>query len=422
MRADNARSWLPGDVAQAWLFNGGLNFPGFSVQFSHAWESAHIPTRAGHSMDVKQFHGAPFGTQKARFDVHPDKKKQGSFTELPYDRRATEEQERLGPGYYNVDTGDFSAKSIAEKSSGPGWTRECEVDRFTQTPQLFYKEQKLREKFLQMDRGPGRYEIPNFLDLLAKKNAGSRGTFDSREERFKKQKNIASPGPGSYGKGGIPSAVLEEKARKSAGLRGLMDSSSAKSRSLQAIGCDLAPNTYNIRSGLDQLLQRVVSKRGPYDLFTTERGDRIKTGHYATKPLNLSPGMYNIKSFTDDLWNAEKKNHGKFRTAKQYPFPPVERIYYGSANLFQQPAGNTDFYDVKQLPRPGNQNPPPFLSSTGRAGRTSMKMLTCNANNIGVGRYDPMKYDPRPVNTYNSCFKSKTQRSLDNLERNKYME
>ncbi|XP_062920583.1 ciliary microtubule-associated protein 2-like isoform X6 [Mobula hypostoma] len=366
MRADNARSWLPGDVAQAWLFNGGLNFPGFSVQFSHAWESAHIPTRAGHSMDVKQFHGAPFGTQKARFDVHPDKKKQGSFTELPYDRRATEEQERLGPGYYNVDTGDFSAKSIAEKSSGPGWTRECEVDRFTQTPQLFYKEQKLREKFLQMDRGPGRYEIPNFLDLLAKKNAGSRGTFDSREERFKKQKNIASPGPGSYGKGGIPSAVLEEKARKSAGLRGLMDSSSAKSRSLQAIGCDLAPNTYNIRSGLDQLLQRVVSKRGPYDLFTTERGDRIKTGHYAT--------------------------------------------------------GNTDFYDVKQLPRPGNQNPPPFLSSTGRAGRTSMKMLTCNANNIGVGRYDPMKYDPRPVNTYNSCFKSKTQRSLDNLERNKYME
>ncbi|XP_062920582.1 ciliary microtubule-associated protein 2-like isoform X5 [Mobula hypostoma] len=366
MRADNARSWLPGDVAQAWLFNGGLNFPGFSVQFSHAWESAHIPTRAGHSMDVKQFHGAPFGTQKARFDVHPDKKKQGSFTELPYDRRATEEQ--------------------------------------------------------QMDRGPGRYEIPNFLDLLAKKNAGSRGTFDSREERFKKQKNIASPGPGSYGKGGIPSAVLEEKARKSAGLRGLMDSSSAKSRSLQAIGCDLAPNTYNIRSGLDQLLQRVVSKRGPYDLFTTERGDRIKTGHYATKPLNLSPGMYNIKSFTDDLWNAEKKNHGKFRTAKQYPFPPVERIYYGSANLFQQPAGNTDFYDVKQLPRPGNQNPPPFLSSTGRAGRTSMKMLTCNANNIGVGRYDPMKYDPRPVNTYNSCFKSKTQRSLDNLERNKYME
>ncbi|XP_051866585.1 lymphocyte expansion molecule-like [Pristis pectinata] len=357
------------------------------------------------------------------YGVHPDKKKQGSYTELPYDRRATGERERrLGPGYYEVDTGDFSAKTVAQKASGPGWARECEVERFAQTPQLFYKEQKLRQKFLEMDRGPGKYEIPHFLDLLAKKNAGSRGTFDTGEERFKKQKNIVSPGPGSYGKGGIPTALLEEKARKSAGLRGQMDSNSAKSRSLDAIGCDLAPNTYNLRSGLDQLLQRVVSKRGPYDLFTAERGDRIKTGHYVTDPLNLSPGMYNIKSFTDDLQNAEKKNHGKFRTAKQYPFPPVERIYYSTANLFQQPAGNSDFYDVKQLPKPENQNPPPFLSSTSQAGHIPVKILTFNPNNVGVGRYDPTKYDPRPVNTYKSCFKSKTQRSLDNLERNKYME
>ncbi|XP_069798473.1 ciliary microtubule-associated protein 2-like [Narcine bancroftii] len=348
------------------------------------------------------------GTRLDVYGVHPDNKK----LDL--------EQESLKyPGNHNMHRADFSARTVAQKISGPGWERECDIERFARTPQLFNKKQKLKQKYLEMDRGPGKYEIPHFLDLLAKKNAG---IFITREERFKKRKDIVSPGPGSYGKGGIPTALLEEKAKKSVGLRGLMDSNSAKNRSLEAMGCDLAPNTYKLASGLDQLLQRVVSKRGPYDLFTDERGNRIKTGHYATDPLNLSPGMYNIKSFTDDLWNAEKKNHGKFRTAKQYPFPPVERIYYTTKNLFQQPANNCDFYNVKQPSRPENRNRPPFLSSSSREGRVPVKMLTFNHNNVGVGRYDPTKYASRSVNTYNSCFKSKTQRSLHNLERDRYME
>ncbi|XP_055497562.1 lymphocyte expansion molecule-like isoform X1 [Leucoraja erinacea] len=377
-------------------------------------------------MEDKQFEGAPFGTQKARFDVygvHPDNKLQGSYTEIPYDKRAISGPEaRLGPAYYDVDTGDFSARIVAEKASGPGWAREKEMERFAQTPQLFYKEQKQKQKFLEINRGPGKYEVPHFLDLLAKKNIGKRGIFGTREERFKKQQSIISPGPGSYGKGGIPMAVLEEKANKSAGLRGMMDSNSTKSRSLEAMGCELSPNTYKIESGLDKLLRQVVSKRGPYDLFTGERGERIKSGHRATNPLNLSPGMYNIRSFTDSLWSTEKKNQGKFRTAKQYPFPPVERIYFSTANLFRQPVGDYGFYDVKQLSKPENQNPPPFLSSTSRAGHMPVKMLTFNPNNVGVGRYDPTKYDPKSGATYKSCFLSKTQRTLNNLERNKHME
>ncbi|XP_055497563.1 lymphocyte expansion molecule-like isoform X2 [Leucoraja erinacea] len=321
-------------------------------------------------MEDKQFEGAPFGTQKARFDVygvHPDNKLQGSYTEIPYDKRAISGPEaRLGPAYYDVDTGDFSARIVAEKASGPGWAREKEMERFAQTPQLFYKEQKQKQKFLEINRGPGKYEVPHFLDLLAKKNIGKRGIFGTREERFKKQQSIISPGPGSYGKGGIPMAVLEEKANKSAGLRGMMDSNSTKSRSLEAMGCELSPNTYKIESGLDKLLRQVVSKRGPYDLFTGERGERIKSGHRAT--------------------------------------------------------GDYGFYDVKQLSKPENQNPPPFLSSTSRAGHMPVKMLTFNPNNVGVGRYDPTKYDPKSGATYKSCFLSKTQRTLNNLERNKHME
>ncbi|XP_067894149.1 ciliary microtubule-associated protein 2-like [Heterodontus francisci] len=366
-----------------------------------------------------------YGQLSERFDVygvHPDRKKQGSYTEVPYDRKATGELERrLAPGYYNVDTGDFSTSEVSRKAAGPGWARAHEVERFAQTPQLFYKEQKLKKKFLESNLGPGKYEIPNFLDLMKKKNARSRGICDTTEERFKKKKDIGSPGPGTYGKGGIPTAVLEEKAKKSFGLQGLMDSKTAKNRSPDLVGCDLAPNTYNLGNSIDKLLTRVVSKRGPYDIFTGERSSHIKTGHYATDPLNLSPGMYNIKSFTDDILSPAKKKHGKFSNVPQYPFPPVERIFYSALNMFRRPAGNSAFYDVQQLSRPENRKPPPFSSSTSRGGRIPAKLLTFNPNNVGVGRYDPTKYDPKSVNTYKSSFDSKTQRYLNNIERDKYM-
>ncbi|GCC27106.1 ciliary microtubule-associated protein 2-like [Chiloscyllium punctatum] len=377
------------------------------------------------SVEVKQFEGAPFGTQKARFDVygvHPDRKKQGTYTEVSYDKRATGELERrLAPGYYNVDTGDFSHSEVSRKAAGPGWERAYEVERFAQTPQLFYKEQKLKKKFLETNLGPGKYEIPHFLDLLQKKNPGSRGICDTNEERFKQQKDIGSPGPGTYGKGGIPTAVLEEKAKMSFGSQGIMDSKSAKSRTLDALGCDLAPNTYDLGNSIDKLLTRVVSKRGPYDLFTGERSDRIKTGHLATDPLNLYPGMYKTESFIDDLLSSAKKQHGKFGTVEQYPFPPVERIFYTGLNIFRPQVGKDTFYDVKQLSKPENRKPPPFLSSTSRGGRVPVKLLTFNPNNVGVGRYDPGKYDPKPAKVCQSPFKSKTQRYLSNIERDKFL-
>ncbi|XP_078417952.1 ciliary microtubule-associated protein 2-like isoform X2 [Cetorhinus maximus] len=330
-------------------------------------------------MEVKQFQGAPFGTQKARFDVygvHPDRKKQGSYTEVPYDKRATGERERgLAPGYYSVDRGDFSAREVSRKASGPGWARAQEVERFAQTPQLFYKEQKLKKKFLETNLGPGKYDIPNFLDLMKKKNPRSRGICDTNEERFRNKQNVDSPGPGTYGKGGIPTAVLEEKAKKSFGSQGLMDSKASKNRSLNAVN-----------------------------------------------PLNLYPGMYSYKSFIDDLFSPAEKRHGRFSTVEQYPFPPVERIFYSGLNMFRPPVGKSVFYDVKQLSRPENRKPPPFLSSTSRGGRVPAKMLTFNPNNVGVGRYNPTKYNKKSVNGCNSSFKSKIQRYLGNMERDKYMQ
>lgn len=47
----------------------------------------------------------------------------------------------VGPGKYNIDGGDFSAKSLAQKSSGPGWARQYYVSRQASMPHLLYQEQ-----------------------------------------------------------------------------------------------------------------------------------------------------------------------------------------------------------------------------------------------------------------------------------------
>lgn len=50
------------------------------------------------------------------------------------------------------------------------------------------------------------------------------------------------PGPGTYGKGGIPSAVIEEKVRKSVSNVGMLDSGKSYKRQLPEVVCTLPIN------------------------------------------------------------------------------------------------------------------------------------------------------------------------------------
>ena len=45
------------------------------------------------------------------------------------------------------------------------------------------------------------------------------------------------PGPGTYGKGGIPSAVIEDKERKSVSNVGMLDSGKSYKRQLPEVVC-----------------------------------------------------------------------------------------------------------------------------------------------------------------------------------------
>lgn len=127
-------------------------------------------------------------------------------------------------------------------------------------------------------------------------------------------------------------------------------------------------------------MKKKVSKRGPYDLFSINRSDPPKTGHFTkVTKWNLGPGQYSIPSFVDDQNSYNKVKHGKFGKIDQYPVHSGDRLSIEHTSL--QPK-NPDF------PGPGYYTPteiqkvksnlPPFLISTSRTDKRSQKFFSRN--------------------------------------------
>ncbi|KAI4889061.1 hypothetical protein NFI96_014665 [Prochilodus magdalenae] len=375
-------------------------------------------------MAEKKFRGAPFGAQSARFDVsgvHPASKKVGTYTQISYCKRRTSELERnLGPGTYNPDTGDFSARAVQERAKGPGWKRALETARLVQMPHLLYRDAWENKQFLKTKVGPGTYRIPSFIEELEKKPGSSRGICQAREQRFKDCQSW-TPGPGTYGKGGVPSAVLEEKEKRSIGTCPSMDYGASLQRFPDSTVQDsgLSPGTYNLKSFTDLILNHRVSKRGPYDLFSGRRNKPIAYGYFAApKTENLNPGKYTkeLPKFGDELQRPEKKKHGIFSSLEQYPAVPTERIYLFSLPQCPRPATSPGpgWYDVTPLAlrdhlRRGTSAP--FHSSAPRVSERTETVLNKNHNMVGPGRYDiANSAQSRSASGHRSSFMSGTQR------------
>lgn len=52
-------------------------------------------------------------------------------------------------------------------------------------------------------------------------------------------------------------------------------------QSFDVQGSALCPGQYDTKSFTDELAERVISKRGPYDLFTGDRNKPITVGYFA---------------------------------------------------------------------------------------------------------------------------------------------
>ncbi|XP_069837748.1 ciliary microtubule-associated protein 2 isoform X3 [Dendropsophus ebraccatus] len=333
-------------------------------------------------MAGKKFTGAPFGCQTARFDVsslYPELKKPGTYTQVSYCKRATSDLERrLGPGTYEAAPGDFSPSVLERNASAPGWKRAEETQRLTEMPHLLYREAWERNRLLKQNMGPGRYNAKSFVELMEEKPSSVRGVCNTRDVRFKDQSKYSNPGPGTYGKGGNPYALLEERASKSASWKGVMDSETSKYRTSASI------------------------KHNPSE-----------------------PGQYKIKAFTEELENEQKKKLGKFGKIPQYPKVPGERVLCSSLAHWPRPINSPGpgSYETKPLFASVRTSSAPFLTSAKRFDRKSCRILFGSSNPVGVGRYNIEK-PPRgkTATSFRTSFLSKTGRYLSNFERDKVLQ
>jgi len=184
----------------------------------------------------------------------------------------------------------------------------------------------------------------------------------------------------------------------------MLDSGKTVTREIALVGCELAPTRYNTTSFTEQILGKVVSKRGPYDLFTGSRAKPLQTGHLAVIPASttLGPGSYNLKSFTDEWKNEQKYKRGKFSkldvdAVTAYCKTAGERI--NCCTLSQCPR------DSKE-PGPGNYSPKVYSINVSNAKENSPAFgssanryrIQRQSTNVGAGRY----------NTAGSCTAKKT--------------
>ncbi|NXH75978.1 LEXM protein, partial [Hydrobates tethys] len=307
-----------------------------------------------------------------------------------------------------------------------GWARAEKDSRLKQLPHFQFKEIMKRRKRQQERLGPGTYNIRDFLQET--RPSSLRGICDTREQRFRDARRDCFPGPGTYGPRGNPYTRLEERDKRSASTQGLMDSRTANPLlpfpppCLQGSG--LGPGTYHLRSSIDEGLRRAGS---PGWLFS---GDRSKpTGASHTVPLSrqrrgteLNTGT--VKGFLDELTLKENKKKGCFSTLPRNPGCPTERIFW--ATLSQCPreahAVGPGSYNPKPVERSTYSSQPPFWSSAKRFDRKSYRLFTGNENPVGVGRYDITEHEKYPQKTrYQSLYRCDAQRYLSNLKRDAYL-
>jgi hypothetical protein len=103
------------------------------------------------------------------------------------------------------------------------------------------------------------------------------------------------------------------------------------------------PGTYNHKSSIDDLINKRVSTRGPYDVFSENRST-IKWGHYAKgKSANLGPGQYDLNSFIDEMKGSANVKRGKFGKIAQYPNFSGDRLSINNNGLRPR---NPNWYQI----------------------------------------------------------------------------
>uniref|UniRef100_A0A8V1A3A8 Ciliary microtubule associated protein 2 n=1 Tax=Gallus gallus TaxID=9031 RepID=A0A8V1A3A8_CHICK len=314
----------------------------------------------------------------------------------------------------------FSGSALQGTTPASGWARAGAGSWAIQLPHFQFKVMLKKRKQQVRRLGPGTYNIRDFLQET--QPSSLRGICDTREQRFRESRRDCFPGPGTYGPHGNPYTLLEERDKRSASTRGLMDSRTEKC--VFRTGSGLGPGTYSPWSSTEERLRR-AGRHIPCQVFSR---DRVKPPHaapVAQQGEGTELHAATAKGFLDELMSKDNKKKGCFSTLPRNPGCPTERIFW--ATLSQCPRDayvvGPGSYNPKPVERSADFNQPPFWSSPRCLCSDGKQRVTFPFQNpVGVGRYNVTRHEkyPRKIR-YQSLYQSDTQRYLSNLKQDAYL-
>uniref|UniRef100_A0A663FLA6 Ciliary microtubule associated protein 2 n=1 Tax=Aquila chrysaetos chrysaetos TaxID=223781 RepID=A0A663FLA6_AQUCH len=314
-------------------------------------------------------------------------------------------------------SGDMGSQG---KASAFGWAGAEKGSRLSQLPHFQFKEIMKRRKRQQERLGPGTYNIRDFLQET--RPSSLRGICDTREQRFRDAHRDCFPGPGTYGPRGNPYARLEERdgrsplppfppylqgsgpgpgtyrlrssidegLRRRAGGLGPCQLFSGHRSKLGRDGHHASEvrtelSTGTVKGFLDELTLKENKKKGCFSTLPRNPGCPTERIFWATlsqcpREYAVGPGSYNPK--------------------------PIERSAYSG----QPPFWSSALPGFAPLTSP-------VLPLDGEAHETFSFQ-----NPVGVGRYDITKHEKYPQKMrYQSLYRCDAQRYLSNLKQDAYL-
>ncbi|KAM9542428.1 LOW QUALITY PROTEIN: ciliary microtubule-associated protein 2 [Guaruba guarouba] len=221
---------------------------------------------------------------------------------------------------------------------------------------------------LQDRLGAGTYNIKDFLQET--RPTSIRGICDTRDERFRGAHRDCFPGPGTYGNPYIP---LDERGKRSASTKGMMDSRTAKCALMEAVGRGLGPGTSSLRSSIGQGLQRAGSPRPCQRVSGGELKQALE------QKQKKGPEVVTVRSFLDELVSNKNKTKGCFSTLPRDTGCPTERIFWFT--LSQCPRKNVmgpGSYNPKPIEKSARNSQVPSWSTAKRFNRNFYHLFTGN--------------------------------------------
>ncbi|CAL1682963.1 unnamed protein product [Lasius platythorax] len=228
--------------------------------------------------------------------------------------------------------GSYDPRPIDRKSLVISWQRQQETKEFSATMGGKLTKKMVQKSLMSTDRGPGSYETIRWPEniLVAPCKSLQRDVSFGTVPRFEPSYKSITPGPGYTLRTHNPYYYLDQKRLKGYSRIPSFEFDGLIPRFQEIIRSWSLPCTrYSIKhpDSLQIFLEKVTSKRGPYDLFTGPRDETTIKGYW-THPKSEDYGDWPRKLPGEMEKLSSKCNYfkGKWSMSSRFTKKPVTRM------------------------------------------------------------------------------------------------